>query len=128
MRINIKKRKNKAHLIISLFTAFVVVVVVAIAFNVTRKANVDSPQDTLPIVVSEEDKVLVENYIRKNIARLAPENPVLGGSWYVTEVNVNSTSRTGTFVYEDGHIQGVAEFRFTKNQSNLLSIGIRKKS
>ena len=43
-------------------------------------------------VVSAEDKILVENYIRKNIARLAPERSVLGGVWTVTEVKINNTS------------------------------------
>jgi hypothetical protein len=86
-----------------------------------------SPKSSnLPVVVSADDKKLVEDYIKKYIATLAPERVTLGGKWTVTEISINTTSRSGTFKYEDGHISGVAEFRFTKNANGLSSFGTRK--
>lgn len=64
---------------------------------------------------SLDDKVLVEKYIRNNIETIAPEKPVLGGSWYVILVNVNPSMKTGTVTYEDGHIQGKASFNYVRN-------------
>lgn len=60
-----------------------------------------------------DDKIIVEKYIRENIETIAPIKPVLGGSWYVTLVNINPSMKTGTMTYEDGHIQRKTEFSYT---------------
>jgi hypothetical protein len=67
-----------------------------------------------------DDKIVVEKYIRDNIKTIAPEKPVLGGSWYVTLVNVNPSMKTGTMTYEDGHIQGKASFNYVRNNKEIL--------
>ncbi len=64
---------------------------------------------------------LVEAYIKERIATLAPETPVLGGTWYVTSVTVDEKRNTGTMAYEDGHIAGNATFTYTIH-SNTVSI------
>lgn len=61
-----------------------------------------------------EDMMIVEQYIRSNIKTLAPQKPVLGGSWYVTNVQVMPATKTGTVMYEDGHITGQATFSYTR--------------
>ncbi len=59
-----------------------------------------------------DEKLLVEKYIKDNIATVATNKPVLGGSWYVTSVSVNANAHTGEVAYEDGHIQSKANFLY----------------
>lgn len=68
---------------------------------------------------SLDDKIIVEKYIRDNIKTIAPEKTVLGGSWYVTLVNVNPLMKTGTMTYEDGHIQGNKSFSYIRNNNEV---------
>ncbi|HUC89143.1 MAG TPA: hypothetical protein VMR49_03905 [Candidatus Paceibacterota bacterium] len=72
------------------------------------------------------DTPMVEQYIRNNIKTLAPESPVLGGSWYVVNVEVNPNTKTGIVVYEDGHIQGKAFFSYEKIGSEVKITNIVK--
>ena len=59
------------------------------------------------------DEILaVEKYVRDNIKTIATDKPILGGSWYVVSVFVNYSMNSGTVVYEDGHIQSKAEFKY----------------
>lgn len=67
-----------------------------------------------------DDKIVVEKYIRDNIKTIAPEKAVLGGSWYVTLVNINPSMKTGIVTYEDGHIQGKAIFNYVRNGKEVL--------
>lgn len=73
-----------------------------------------------------DEKIIVEKYIRDNIKTIAPEKPVLGGSWYVTQVYINPSTKTGMMTYEDGHIQGKASFNYVRNNEEVLinSVGI----
>lgn len=61
--------------------------------------------------VQDQEK-LVENYIRENISELNPAAPVLGGSWYVLDMEFLSEN-TVKVKCEDGHIQN----SFTANYS-----------
>lgn len=61
-----------------------------------------------------DDQTLVEKYLRENIKILAPEKPVLGGSWYVLSVEIDTYKKTGVVAYEDGHIQGKASFHYSR--------------
>ncbi len=60
-----------------------------------------------------DERLLVEKYIRDNIIELAPEEPVLGGSWYVTSLHLDEKTKTGKMSYEDGHIMGGATFSYS---------------
>lgn len=73
-----------------------------------------------------DDQTLVEKYLRENIKTLAPEKPVLGGSWYVVSVEIDAYENTGIVVYEDGHIQGKAIFHYTRN-GDVVNIDMIKK-
>ena len=73
-----------------------------------------------------DDRVFVEKYIRANIKTLAPEQPTLGGTWYVTKVKVDYLKKTGTFSYEDGHMAESATFSYTRNKENVLVKDIKK--
>ncbi len=74
---------------------------------------------TLPIVVDES--ALVEKYLRDNIKALAPEMPVLGGSWYVVSVTTDLTKNSGIVVYEDGHIEETKNFSYTTNENGEVA-------
>jgi len=65
--------------------------------------------------VLQEDKNIIEKYVRDNIKNIITEKPVLGGSWYAVIIKVNPYSKTGTVTYEDGHIQGEANFSYFRN-------------
>lgn len=54
----------------------------------------------------------VEDYLRANIGTIATDKPVLGGRWYVASLAVDPGTKTGTVVYEDGHIQSTASFEY----------------
>lgn len=73
------------------------------------KPNLTEEQNVLP----DNDKDIVEQYISNNIINIVPEDAVLGGTWYVLSVFVDSSKRVGSFDYEDGHVQGHADFSYT---------------
>lgn len=54
---------------------------------------------------------LVEAYLRDNIGNLSPEGPVLGGTFYVTDVDLTGENQ-GVVSYEDGHIALAAVFEY----------------
>lgn len=116
--------EKTALILISIFVA-----ISAIALFVVNK-----PKEILkptPVVVSPEhttkdDQTLVEAYLRTNIKTLAPEQPVLGGSWYVVSVTLNQEQKSGVVVYEDGHIQGKASFSYTIEGENVVLNNIKK--
>ncbi len=72
-----------------------------------------------------DDRVIVEKYIRDNIQIIAPDKPVLGGSWYVILVSVDPSTKTGTMTYEDGHIQGKASFNYIRNNEEVLISSVK---
>ncbi|HBB49328.1 TPA: hypothetical protein DEQ22_00780 [Candidatus Nomurabacteria bacterium] len=59
------------------------------------------------------EKANVESYLRENISILSPIPAVLGGTWYVVEVTVNTDTDSGTVEYEDGHINEKRNFSYT---------------
>jgi hypothetical protein len=73
------------------------------------------------------DTTLVESYVRTNIKTIAPEKPVLGGTWYVVSVKVDETKKTGSVVYEDGHIQGEASFVYARDGASITISQIKNK-
>jgi len=94
------------------------------AFYIIKTRTLDDvptiPNVELPSGI--EQVVLVENYIRENIKVLVPELPVLGGSWYVVEVNVNPHNKNGAVIYEDGHIQGAGIFKYSLGADGKIII------
>lgn len=72
------------------------------------------------------DQTIVEQYIRDNIKTLAPENPVLGGNWYVTSVTLDEAKKTGSMVYEDGHIQRNATFIYARTGDVVTVSSVKK--
>ena len=102
--------------LIIIVLAVVIVTLVFVYINNKKEVNV--------IV---DDTPIVEQYIRDNIKTLAPEKPVLGGSWYVTSVYINPSTKTGDVIYEDGHIQGEAIFTYNRTDNAVTISNISKK-
>ncbi|MGE5426098.1 MAG: hypothetical protein ACM3PZ_03420 [Bacillota bacterium] len=61
-----------------------------------------------------------ETYLRENINALSPEKPVLGGTFYVTEVTWIG-DRNARVSYEDGHIALEADIVFSV-QDGVISV------
>ncbi|MEX0689894.1 MAG: M14 family metallopeptidase, partial [Candidatus Paceibacterota bacterium] len=64
--------------------------------------------------VTIEREAVIENYIRNNISELSSESEVLGGTFYVTNIQFNQDN-SGLVEYEDGHIALVADFTYSFN-------------
>lgn len=56
------------------------------------------------------ERAEAETYIRSHISQLSPESSVLGGTFYVTDIQWNEDD-SATVRYEDGHIAFVGETR-----------------
>ncbi len=70
-----------------------------------------------------DEATAVKKYLTDNIATVAPNKPVLGGSWYVVNMTVSEDTNIGTVVYEDGHIQSTAQFTYSFNPAtNAVTI------
>ncbi|MBP6884663.1 MAG: hypothetical protein KBC17_02445 [Candidatus Pacebacteria bacterium] len=63
----------------------------------------------------------VEGYLRANIATLSPVKAVLGGTWYVTDVTIDLSKKSGEVTYEDGHIEEKRDFTYTNDSKNEIT-------
>lgn len=68
-------------------------------------------------------EALVEEYIRENISTLSPEPEVLGGTFYVTEIEFAGEGG-GVVEYEDGHIALVAEFQYEVSAEGEVEVAL----
>ncbi len=58
----------------------------------------------------------LKNYFRDNLSTLSPEKEVLGGKFYVNDLQLLSSDKAEV-VYEDGHIVLKAEFNFSMDEN-----------
>lgn len=72
--------------------------------------------------LTEEKREVIFTYLSSNISSLSPEGPVLGGSWYVTELNFPDFNRADVR-YEDGHIarRAIVSFAFSENGDPIIN-------
>lgn len=75
-------------------------------------APAPEPVTTTPTTAPESATASVEAYVRANIRQLSPEPEVLGGTFFVTDIEVRDDG-TGTVSYEDGHNAYTAEFTYS---------------
>lgn len=59
-----------------------------------------------------EELGIVSDYISSNLDSVITEKAVLGGTWYIVSIDIDSINDTGNIVYEDGHIQGGIDFTY----------------
>ena len=85
--------------------------------------------DTSPDVSTPETASGMEAYIRTHINTLSPEPAVLGGTFYVTDIQIDSVTQTGVVWYEDGHNAYEAEFAYTPDiptDQAIISFVVKK--
>jgi hypothetical protein len=95
------------------------IIVLGVAFNVRNEAlnqRIKKPVD-VPATVQIFS---VEEYVQQNISNLSQEKEVLGGKFYVTQIEAHGGA--GTVYYEDGHIAFVADFTYTIDPTGSPSI------
>lgn len=70
-----------------------------------------------------EKQNYAEEYIRNNISEISPSDPVLGGTWYVVEIEFMD-DETVNITYEDGHIQKIitANYHISEDKSIDLEV------
>lgn len=78
--------------------------------SVATDQQVNNIEEENPLDKGSEQS-LVAQYIRDNIAALSTVEPVLGGTWYVTNVDFIENN-DGRIFYEDGHIAQQATFSY----------------
>ncbi len=85
------------------------------------KENINYSQ-TLPSISCDEltEKITVEKYVRENIQTLFSEEPVLGGTWYVVNLVIDSQANSGIVTYEDGHIQNITSFVYEYSDQGVV--------
>lgn len=83
------------------------------------------PQDKMMTIncLDLEEKINVEKYVRENIKLLSEKKEVLGGSWYVIKIKIDTQNNKGEVLYEDGHILEKASFKYDYS-SNLKLVSI----
>lgn len=124
---------------IILATIFVIIVAIVSFYysqsksrDINYNTNNNSPEDQVDTInqegTEEINKEVVATYIRDNISTLSPEEAVLGGTFYVT--NINFLDNNSAIVsYEDGHIvlEAQATFHINENQVFIDSFELLKK-
>lgn len=75
------------------------------------------PAEVTPEQTSTES---IEEYIRNNISMLSTEPEVLGGTFFVTDIEAMDGS--GVVSYEDGHNAYTADFTYSTNESGAVSV------
>lgn len=71
-----------------------------------------------------DERAEVSAYVRDNIKNIITQPAALGGSWYVTNINIDMQSNTGSVVYEDGHIQGQDTFSYSLDNDQVQVWGL----
>jgi hypothetical protein len=84
-----------------------------------QKNSLETENFTAEYVVEKQNEI--ENYIKANISTLSPHDPVLGGTFYVTQI-LWSSETSGTVFYEDGHIALRASFHASFNLNGELEV------
>lgn len=74
-----------------------------------------------PELGREAKENIVSNYIRENISALSSEPEVLGGIFYVTNVEFTGEN-SGVVEYEDGHIALVVDFEYMVNEDGNAEV------
>lgn len=69
----------------------------------------------------EQKQTMVTVYINENISTLSPSPEVLGGTFYITNIEFTGNN-SGTVEYEDGHIALVADFEFTVSENEEVTV------
>lgn len=70
----------------------------------------------------QSEGVAAETYVREHISELSPEKEVLGGTFFVTKIELDAKQKTGYVEYEDGHVFYAADFTYVVRGNEEVSI------
>jgi len=98
-------------------------------FFISQSMDKTAPEDTEVLTGADQNpstqaltqtqkETIVTTYIKAKISELSPELPVLGGTFYVTDISFTGPS-AGEVSYEDGHVAFVADFSYSIDESIL---------
>lgn len=118
-------------------TLIVLIVVIIASFILMKDSSEENgliveefPNLENQATVLVADRVLLEEFLNKNISDISPEKEVLGGKFYLTNIEwVNE--QTAIIDYEDGHVALRAEVKLsftdeTKGQVQVDSFEMRE--
>lgn len=119
--LNKPRKVNKGLLIFIFFLIIALLIFLVISLKLERNAinekeQVANEQNQIDaeVLTTEEAELLLlnrENYLRENVSELSPAEAVLGGTFYITEINWLGEN-LAQVKYEDGHIALEAEALF----------------
>lgn len=102
---------------------FLLILGLAIAIIVPTVVHKYYNSDNSAVMDDATEINIVSEYIKSHINDLALEKPILGGTWYITDVQVDPVNNSGSATYEDGHIQGRIVFKYNiDSKTNNISI------
>ena len=106
-----------ARFIIVLIIVIAVVVGAYFAYGNGGGPIAETPQAPVqPSTEQPQGKLMsVESYVTENISALSPIKETMGGTFYVTEIEVEPAEKKGHVKYEDGHMAYEAEFTYTSD-------------
>ncbi len=103
--------KNK-----KIFVLGIIILMIIFGFIFLLYIN-DNKQNYQP--VTNENKIKVENYIKENISNLSPKKEVLGGKFFVTNLNFIDDNQVEV-EYEDGHVFYKANISYEFQNGELV--------
>jgi len=106
--MNPNQNKNKQKINNFVFIMIIIIVGVMIGYFLTKN---DSKIDI------NEERWIVENYLKGNISEISPEKEVLGGKFYIINIDW-AENNSGQVEYEDGHISLKADFSYEIDWEN----------
>lgn len=93
---------------------FLLIVLVALAGSILWSQRAEAPTGE----PQPNGRVMdIKTYVRGNINSLSPEPAVLGGTFYVTDID--AADSRGTVSYEDGHIALTADFEYVMDEYGI---------
>jgi len=98
----------------------ILIAIIVVGFLIWQKEG-QNGSEVEPDFTLAEKQELVRSYLQENISDLSPKEEVLGGNFYVTEVEFIAPE-TCLVDYEDGHIALRAEANFQILENNQVDI------
>ncbi len=111
-------RYVNTQVLIVVFSLVVALFLYGVSKNFHLKGDSGSLVSETKVGFSKDE---VEKYIKQNISSLSHERPVLGGTFYVTEIVWGSETK-GLVSYEDGHIAVESAFTVIQNDDKGFSV------
>jgi len=111
---------SKSFFIIAILSVFILSGCTTEADNLVED-SISNDLEPSTELLEEDSPTPVQIYLTDNISKYAPEEPVLGGSWYVTDIQFIEDKALVS--YEDGHIarKVFVDFKIGTNTIDVTS-------